>query len=383
MNVFIEPGAVVNSAVAGVDLIWQSLVEGNIPRAPLPCPAYVGWPWPSVYLAPEPGAPELGVDRKILRTMEKQAKLVLYGACLTVDAADRFHDKQVNATRRGLYLALPTVDEAVPPWSLLETLHQESAQPAQPSELDSGEFLLREVPAFFGLSTLNSNACAHISARFGLMGAMAAHSPFADAAFQALIDALESIRNGENHLALVGAVSPKVNPQLLLQYDHRGWDRHATRVPAEAAAFVTVDSKPGPFQVSGYARGFIATPESSAKVRASLLQQALSRAGLNAADLDWYVAGDDDPAEQQALLDTGIDAQLPQLFVDAYLGYAGCAGPLVNLNIALAGLQRQTLLTGDSRHSLQVQPRPLRHVALSACGPEGQYLIIIISREAV
>ena len=379
MKVFIEPGAVVSGAATSMDMLWQFLVEGAIPKAPLPCPAYDTWPWTDVFMASEPGAAELGVDRKILRTMEKQAKLALYAACLTVEASKSMQDKQLNPAHRGLYLALPTVDEAVPPWSLLETLHQESASPPY-AELDSGAFLLREIPAFFGLSTLNSNACAHISARFGLTGAMAAYSPFADAAFQALIDAVESIRNGENHQALVGAVGPKINPQLLLQYSHWGWDHLPARIPAEASAFTVVGTTPQLAHVSGYARGFVADPAAAAEVRAAILAQALARADLSVHDLDWFVAGESEIEENKVLQSAGANS-LPLLFSEAFIGYAGAAAPLVNLNLALAGLERQTLLEGGTDRPLRSRLCDLRHIALSAAGPEGQYLIVIISRE--
>ena len=388
MKVFIEPGALVHAAATGVNALWLALEEGRIPQEPLPCPAYESWPWPEVFAVAEPGAPELGVDRKILRTMEKQTKLALYGACLATDASPRLQDKQHKPTGRGLYLALPTVDEAVPPWSLLETLQQESAQPTQPPELASAEFLLREIPAFFGLSTLNSNACAHLSAQFNLRGAIGAYSPFADAAFQALIDAAESLRNGENHLALVGAVSPKINPQLLLQYNHWGWDRLASRVPAEASAFVLVDRQPSSTSataasLSGYARGFIANPEQAASQRAALLQQAIMRAGLTMEDLDWFLAGDDGQAEQKALQLAGARTDLPVLFSEAWLGYAGPANPLINVNLALEGLQQQRLLQGGVQQPLQSGAAKLRHIALSAAGPEGQYVVIVISQEAL
>lgn len=382
MKVFIEPGGLVSAAATGVDSLWSALISDTLPATPLPCPAYDTWPWPEVYCAPEPGAAELGVDRKILRTMEKQAKLILHAACLTVDASPSLQNKQINPARRGLYLALPTVDEAVPPWSLLETLQQESASPAQPPELDSAVFLLREIPAFFGLSTLNSNACAHISARFGFMGAMAAYSPFADASFQALIDAVESIRNGENLQALVGAVSPKINPQLLVQYSHWGWDKLPARIPAEAAAFAVVGSQPQLASLSGYARGFVVDPADAAEQRATLLQQALSQAGISLDELDWFIAGEDGSSERAALQLAGVSAKVPFLFSEAFLGYTGAAAPLVNINLALSGLLKESRLSGDSQQGLRLVPGAARHIALSAGGPEGQYLIVIISREA-
>lgn len=386
MQVFVEPGSIYCSAGNNVSSLWQAIVNNQQDLTALPCPAYDTWPWPQVFLVEEPGASELGVDRKILRTMEKQAKMALYGAALAVQQVEALSNKSISSAKKGLYLALPTVDESVPPWSLLETLHEVSTTPTKPIELSSSEFLQREIPAFFGLSTLNSNACAHISACFDLTGAMGAYSPFADAAFQALIDATGAVAQGENSLALVGGVSSKVNPQLLLQYEHWGWDKLPSRIPAEGASFVvvTADKNPGAVCVSGFARGFIGNSADASENYKQLIGQALTNANITAADIDWFLPYATSGEDIQAVYALGAKESLPILLSESCMGFSGASGPLVNVNLALHGLQQQKYLV-NTRNNREVQENAgaLRHVALSAAGPEGQYLVVILSKEAV
>jgi len=384
-QVFIEQGSVYCSAGNNPDALWQALANGQQKLTPLPCPAYDTWPWTHVFLVEEPGASELGVDRKILRTMEKQAKMALYGAALAVQQVESLANKSISSAQKGLYLALPTVDESVPPWSLLETLHDVSATPLQPIELSSSEFLQREIPAFFGLSTLNSNTCAHISACFDLTGAMGAYSPFADAAFQAVIDATSAIAQGENSVALVGGVSPKVNPQLLLQYEHWGWDKLPARIPAEGSSFVvlTANKNPNAIYVSGFARGFVVRSTDASKTYQQLLAQALINADITAADIDWFLPFATKGEDVDALFALGAKQSLPVLSSEFCIGFAGAAGPLINLNLALQGLQHQKYLVNTVNNNAQENAGVLRHVALSAAGPEGQYLVVILSREVI
>lgn len=384
--VFVEQGSVYCSAGNNVSSLWQALANGQQNLTALPCPAYDAWPWSQVFLVEEPGASELGVDRKILRTMEKQAKMALYGAALAVQQVETLANKSISSAKKGLYLALPTVDESVPPWSLLETLHEVSATPAQPIELSSSEFLQREIPAFFGLSTLNSNACAHISACFDLTGAMGAYSPFADAAFQALIDATGAVAQGENSVALVGGVSPKVNPQLLLQYEHWGWDKLPALIPAEGSSFVvlTANKNPDAVCVSGFARGFICNSAEALEAYQQLLAQALTNANITAADIDWFLPFATGSKDIQALFALGAKESLPILSSESCMGFSGAAGPLINLNLALHGLQQQKYLVNTLNNiNAQENAGALRHVALSAAGPEGQYLVVILSREII
>jgi hypothetical protein len=57
---------------------------------------------------------------------------------------------------------------------------------------------------------------------------------------------------------------------------------------------------------------------------------------------------------------------------------------LINLNLALHGLQQQKYLVNTPNNiNAQENAGALRHVALSAAGPEGQYLVVILSREVI
>src|SRR5690606_16605351 len=208
--------------------LWEALVAGKDTSSP--CEHLAG-PWPpldNVFLVDDPDAATLGVHRRVLRTSEKQARMALYGARLAL--AGPAADGPVGGPDWGLYLGLPTVDEELLRLDALQRLHKIAGQPGEVAALYG-----REVPPFSGLSHLNSTAAAHISAAFGLMGAMAAYSPFSDAGLQALIDGVLSVAEGENEAAVIGAVSPKVHPLLFAQYENLGSNGAA---PGEGSAFL-------------------------------------------------------------------------------------------------------------------------------------------------
>ena len=354
-NVYIDGGAASCAAGADIAAIWNAMAGGRQLRSPLPCPAFEGWPWPEVFLVEEPDAAALQVDRKLLRTMEKQSRLMLFGAAQALAAHPLPAD--ADRSRAGLYLGLPTVDEAVPPMTVLETMHEEGR-----TVLDS-ELLHREVPAFFGLSTLNSNACAHISGTFGLCGSMGAYSPYADAGLQAVIDAALSVANGENTCALAGAVSPKINPPLLLQYEHNGWLADARRVPGEGVAFAMLSGAAAAdsVRIAGYARGFILGPGQAAATRARVQQRALAMAGIGADQVDWW---------------------LPDGAADV-TGDLGPAGPVLDLLLAVHAIRHRKRLRFVAHGQPQAEEAGLvRHVLVGAQGPEGQYAAVVVSGES-
>jgi hypothetical protein len=376
-NVYIDGGAAYCAPGADVDAVWRAMASGQRTLSALPCPAFDGWPWPEVFLAEEPSAADLKVDRKLLRTMEKQAKLTLYGAALAMAASPL--PASGDTSRIGLYLGLPTVDEAVPPWPLLEAMHDERT-----TRFDS-ETLHREVPAFFGLSTLNSNACAHIAGTFGMSGSMGAYSPFADAGLQAVIEAGLSICNGENSQALVGACSPKINPLLLLQYEHFGWIDQSERIPGEGVAFLTLGDQSSnaiAVRLSAYARGFIGAPQQAAQLFASVQSRALAMAGISARELDWVLPGVDCDAELAALAQLADGATPVRACSAQACGSMGPAAPVLNLLLAAQAIRSGKRL----RYAAPGRPQPeeqarVRHVLVSAHGPEGQYVAIIVSAE--
>src|SRR4051794_33984479 len=76
---FIDGGACC-AAGEHIEAVWRHLAAGTRNLTALPCPSFDGWPWPQVFGVEEPEAAVLNIDRKLLRTMEKQAKLALHCA---------------------------------------------------------------------------------------------------------------------------------------------------------------------------------------------------------------------------------------------------------------------------------------------------------------
>ncbi|WP_460842513.1 beta-ketoacyl synthase N-terminal-like domain-containing protein [Noviherbaspirillum agri] len=370
-TVYIEDGGACCAAGERIEAIWRHLASGTRVLSDLPCPAFAGWPWPRVFTMEEPSAAELDVDRKLLRTMEKQAKLALRGAGLALRDSALFG--VYEKSRIGLYLGTPTVDEPVPTWSSLEALH-EGGQEASLSEV-----FLRETPPFTGLSQLNSSACAHIAGTFGMTGAMGAYSPFADAGLQAVIEAALSITSGENDVALAGGVSPKINPMLVLQYDHFGWTADEERIPGEGAAFILLDGSgrgKRRIRLSGYARGF----STGGQGQRGVLQRAFDMAGISAGDLGWILTCDG--GDHGVLQSLYGGASLPLGGCQDATGALGPAQPILNLLLAQHGMrENKRLLRGQSGSPHSEQDACINHALITAVGPEGQYVAVILSTE--
>lgn len=370
-TVYIEDGGACCAAGEHIEAVWRHLAQGTRALSDLPCPAFEGWPWPQVFAIEEPSAAVLNVDRKLLRTMEKQAKLALRGAGLALRESTAV--EQADKHRIGLYFGTPTVDEPVPTWSSLEALHEGG------SEARLADIFLRETPPFTGLSQLNSSACAHIAGTFGITGAMGAYSAFADAGLQAVIEGALSITSGENDVALVGGVSQKINPMLLLQYDHLGWTADKARIPGEGAAFVVLDgSAKGTrrIRLSGYARGF----STGGHGQRAVLQRAFDMAGISASDLGWILSGDS--ADRAVLQSLYGGAGLPLGGCQDASGALGPAEPVLNLLLAQHGMrQKKRLLRGQFGEAHSEQDACISHALVTAAGPEGQYVAVILSTE--
>lgn len=381
-KVYFDGGAVYCAAGDQIEALWQCMATGQRNLADLPCPAFDTWPWPQVFMVEEPAAAALKVDRKLLRTMEKQAKLGMYGAALALRDSPllALEDK----SRFGLYLGLPTVDEPVPPWELMQSMHDNG------DTQFTSEILHREIPAFFGLSTLNSNVCAQIAGTFGMTGAIGAYSPFADAGLQAIIEAALSIINGENTVTLAGGISAKVNPLLMLQYEHFGWTKDLARIPGEGAAYVLMHGNADTIHsgltqricLASYARGFVASPEIEAQVQKTVLQTALAKAGLSAKELDWILPNAINANETAVLQELSEHAALVFGNSADVCGALGAAGPVVNILLAMHAMQQQKRLCFHQSAAAQTeQSHPIKHVLVTASGPEGQYVAVILSLE--
>lgn len=347
---------------------WQQ-IWANFSQLAKPAPA----PWPATgraaldfaWNAPEPAISQLGVDRKLARTMEKQAKLALAAASSSLAGGQHQATQQI-----GLYLGLPTVDEAVPGWAALQDWH------ANGCDTSLGEVLLRGTPPFSGLTLLNSSAAAHISASNDLSGSMAIHSPHADASLNALIDAVLAVAEGECPHALIGACSPKLDP--LLPVQQLVDDESLLLPPGEASAALMASPKAQPkVHLAGYARGLLPATDTHAALQA-LVNRALAMAGLgSSAQVGWLLHNQ--PwrlAQQQAL--AALDCPAPRLNIEHRFGRCGPAASLLACNLAIHGLGLRQGWRNDGE-----QPQPLIHnnALIIALAPLGQCVAVVLAGE--
>ncbi|MGW1373980.1 beta-ketoacyl synthase N-terminal-like domain-containing protein [Streptomyces sp. NPDC002446] len=365
---------------AGADpaALWEALAAGRDTGRPGGIPA---GPWPgahTVFPVDDPDAAALGVHRRVLRTSEKQARMALYGARLSLGG----QPAPVGGERWGLYLGLPTVDEELLRFEALDGLRRAAGSPGAVAALYA-----REVPPFSGLSHLNSTAAAHISAAFGLTGAMAAYSPFSDAGLQALIDGVLSVAEDENEAAVIGAVSPKVHPLLFLQYEELGWTGAA---PGEGAAFLlAARARGGPdrapaARLAGYGRAFGAAGADRTEAIAGAVRAALAMAGTDADGIGWVLPDAvwtaDGAQAQRAALDRVFAAagHRPAAFCSApATGVLGPAHPLAHVLLALHGLAGGRRLVADGG-AVREEALPVPRALALACGARGQVCAVVL-----
>ncbi|GHF69078.1 putative beta-ketoacyl synthase [Streptomyces mashuensis] len=366
---------------AGTDpaALWEALLAGKDTSGPSGIPE--GPATGTAFLVDDPDAAALGVHRRVLRTSEKQARLALYGARLSL-AGPAAHGP-VGGPGWGLYLGLPTVDEELLRFGALDRLRRVAGSPGEVAALYA-----REVPPFSGLSHLNSTAAAHVSAVFGLSGAMAAYSPYSDAGLQALIDGVLSVAEGENEAALVGAVSPKVHPLLFVQYEELGWNGV---VPGEGAAFLLARRHgTGPagdapaVRLAGYGRAFGADGDDRAGAIADAVRAALEMAGTDPGGIGWILPDtvwtDSGARAQDAALDRvfGGAAHRPPAFTgERATGVLGPAHPLAHTVLALHGLAGNRRLVADG-DAVREEELPVPRVLVLACGVRGQVCSVVL-----
>lgn len=360
------------AAGSGTGAVWEALAYGKSTRTP---GEFLGGPWPDIgeaFFADDPDAVTLGLHRRVLRTTEKQSRMALRGAGLSLRGQG-----DVGGDRAGLYLGLPTVDEELLPARSVPKLAHAASSPAQIAEVFG-----RDISPFRGLSHLNSTVAAHVSATFGLTGAMAAYSPFSDAGLHALIDGVLSIVEGENDTALIGATSPKIHPLLLAQYESFGWRGEA---PGEGSAFLlargaAAESDP---VLAGYGRTFATGAGDRSAALSTAIKKALAMAGIEPGGIGWVlpdVTWTDATARAQtdALTEVfGADAAASALSAYDATGVLGPAQPLTHVLLALHGMETGMRLVSRGG---AVGAEPLRHptAIIVACGVRGQMVAVVL-----
>jgi 3-oxoacyl-[acyl-carrier-protein] synthase II len=355
-----------------VGALWDTLQRPPEPPAELP---WLPEHWRDrrlAYLLDDPSPASLGVDRKLVRTMEKQARLSLLCAKRSWEQAAASCDLH----RTGLFMGLPMVDEQVPGHSALEGLKH------PPSRQDWAELLLRDTPPFSGLALLNSSTLAHISGQLNLTGATAAFSPFADAGLHALIEGLLSIAEGESEGALIGAQSAKVNAAHVLQQVHLGW--RGQQALGEASAFVFAQPGAQGAQVRAFGRSSAGEGDFAAAL-ARAITLAMQRAGVCAEQIGWILGagpaqGPLADAERMALERTQGKPwhDLPVCHAGTHTGLCGAALPLIHVLLAQHALHTGArLMRREGAWQAAALPQP--HVLVFAQGPHGQACAVIVS----
>ncbi|MBS0371959.1 MAG: hypothetical protein JSS57_22480 [Proteobacteria bacterium] len=342
-------------------------------------------PWPdelmsaSAHIAREPELSPYGVDRKLVRTMEKQARMALAGAGRLLDAWHPGAGSVAERAETGLFMGLPTIDEPLPGLAVLESWH------AYGGRDDWNATLMRETPPFSGLSLLNSSACAHIAATFGLNGPIAAYSPFADAGLSALIDGVHAVAEAECRHAVIGAVSTKLDPLQPLQHAYWGsGGAERQRLPGEASAFLlaSADAARNDAVLLGYARGCHSTHDDRGDTVSDLIGQTLEMGGYARTSVGWVLSNQPWQAAHKESLSRALFAFAPlHLPIETRFGYVGPAAATLGVGLVLEGMRRKRrwltqgtrweALPMDAPCSLLVMHSPMGQVAVALIGRAG------------
>lgn len=324
--------------------------------------------------AKDPDLRELGIDRKVARMTDKQARLLMAAAIECIAEVDESARAQC-----GLYIGVPTVDEPMPQLAAVADWHEERGR------TPLAEHFKRHSAPLGWLAMLNSSAAAHVSTRLRITGSNGVYSPFADAGLNALIDAAAAIVDGDCVQALVGAVAPKLDPMLTVQYAH--WCAPGQRLPpSEASACVLLSRSEAGDGVClrGYARGFAPMPWDETVV-SEVVAQALAMAGLASTQIGWALSAGGWNAAQDAALRAALagfaltGAALP---VESALGRLGPAAPLLALGLGLHGLQRSEALHAADSGEIDSRAMTQRNVLIVAVSPQGQCVAVVIGDDA-
>ncbi len=321
--------------------------------------------------AEDPSMQELGMDRRSARSTDKQARLLLAAAIACI--GDMEEQERANC---GLYLGVPTVDEPMPQLAAVADWHEQRGR----SPL-AEHFKCHSAPLGW-LAMLNSSAAAHISMRLSLRGCNGVYSPFADAGLNALIDAAIAVADGESAFALVGAVAPKHDPLLVIQYIH--WRAPEYRLPSvevSACALISRAKNRGDTTLRGFARGFAPMPWDNDQTVVTIAMQALAMAGLQPEQIGWMLT----TAAWNLSQDVGLRSAMRHLArssavlsVEHVFGCMGPAAPMVALGLGLHGIELGQAWDVDSDSRLHLRTLAHSNVLIVTVSPLGQCVAVII-----
>lgn len=341
--------------------LWERLAGNDLPLTTLPHALGADWPYAQALLAEDPPPHALGMDVKQRRATEHSMRLGVAAARRA--AAAPWHGPAPSAERTGLYLGLPSIEDAAPSWDVLEDFSASGEAAAR-----LGHYALHTSQPMVGLTRLNSTLLAHLSISLRLGGAHAGFSPFADAGVQALIEAVLSVAEGDNDAALAGGTSAHLNETAALQWKALGLSRFGV-LAGEGAGVLKVERCPGPrpgaLRVRGFGRCF--HPQGPAQALAAAVRSASAMAG---------------EAPGWVVTDLALaDAPAPQLPLARRAGWLGGAHGATALALAALGLRRQARLVADTAQCWRIEAAPLACAAIAGCGPHGQAAAVIVGMD--
>ena len=103
--------------------------------------------------------------------------------------------------------------------------------------------------------------------------------------------------------------------------------------------------------------------------------------GIAVADIDWILSSANEEPEIAALQTLYGAAQVPLGGCCDVCGTLGPAEPVLNLLLAVHGMNQGKRLCRDATGRHIEESLPVRHVLLTARSPQGQYVAVIISAE--
>lgn len=337
---------------------------------------------PLDFAAAHQGAQVTLPDLKVLKLKKRDERTMDRQAMMGYATARQLDQNAIHAPLHcGLYGGLPTISALVPGEEVLSTLSD------YPRERYPEAFLQHTQP-MSGLFLLNSSLMSHVSRLLQLQGEMAAFSHFSDAGAQALIEAIWSLKEGRNQQALVLCASNPVTPFMLNQLQ-QACPSQSLPVGEGAAALLlgTTPTAETNIQIIAMARGFVPATRDSTSGRQRVIEQAITQAGLNAADICMAFSGDAFQHESSADYQTyqqSLQQYCPnasQLDLNHKLGWLGPATLPIQLQLSATLLQHNLQLDPVAADQFSTGPAQGETVLINCAGFYGQFCSILIRKE--
>ena len=334
-------------------------------------------PWNQVVVVEPTAEARKAIDPRMARVMDKQSLLLMVAAQSCVRNGSDLSGVAPEA--RGLFAAIPAVDDHIPVPAALEELRQTGRDSDAPLDL---AILANNTHPLVGLTCLNSTAAAQVCIHLETRGTAGVFCQDGDAGLTAIIEAALSVENRENDLAFAMAVAPKISPYLFLQLEKAGYFRTEGKFPplGEGAASLVLggEGQPGTprSSIAGYARGRCLSAEDAVEVRRELMLRALAMAGADKGEVGFVwadpICGGYGSGTEQRALEAVFGFDLEHRSVEFPSANSGAATGLFGCHRA-ARILGEIASGNDNRQAFGV---------VNASGLGGQMATVVVHYEA-